>query len=119
MRALAGGDGGGGQEARGGDGENGGGIVEGVDQPDFVSAHVARQLECACDGGGRKEGVDRKMSNWNARVFEFAAAGIIRTETADVRLESRTIERFRDLPQLPFTAARFERASHQQNRPRH
>lgn len=119
MRALAGSDGDGGEETRGRDGENGGRIVEGVDQANPMTADVSRELECTGGCGRGKERAHRKMGDGDAGVFKFAPAGVIRTKAADVGTESRTVERFGDLSQLPFAASGFERASHEQDGPLH
>src|SRR5579871_3372115 len=68
---------------------------------------------------GTAKTADGKMRDGYARVLKFAAASLVRKEAADVWLESGTIERFGDLPQLPFAASGFERASHEQDGPLH
>jgi hypothetical protein len=60
-----------------------------------------------------------KMGYGNASGLKFAPASVIGAETAGVRLEPGTVQRFCDLPQLPLAAASFECASHQQDGPRH
>jgi hypothetical protein len=59
------------------------------------------------------------MRNGDAGCFEFPTARPFPVETANVRFESRAIQGFCEFPHLPLAAACFERASHQQHRPRH
>jgi hypothetical protein len=59
------------------------------------------------------------MSDGNAGGFEFAPALAFRPEAAHVRLKRGTVQGLCHFTQLPLAAACLERASHQQDRPRH
>jgi hypothetical protein len=90
-----------------------------VDQPDFVTVHVTHQMEGAPHGSWREKRIYREVDDGYPSSFELAAACTIRAETAGMRLKSRAVQRLCDFAQLPLAAASFERAGHQQNRPRH
>jgi hypothetical protein len=77
-----------------------------------VLANVARDLKGAANGGHRHVGMNGKPNHTDAGRAQFSGSPGFLNEAPHVRLEARTVERFRDLGHLPLAATVANLASH-------